>query len=33
MIFHPDTCLSCVTDIHIKEYQNRIKKVKKALDS
>ena len=26
MIFHPDTCLSCVIDIHMKEYQNRIKK-------
>jgi len=33
MVFHPDTCLSCVIDIHMKEYQNRGKKVKKALDS
>ena len=32
MIFHPDTCLSCVIDIHMKEYQNRIKKVKKAIN-
>jgi len=33
MVFHPDTCLSCVIDIHMKEYQDRGKKVKKALDS
>ena len=33
MIFHPNTCLSCVIDIQSKEYRDREKKVKKALDS
>ena len=33
IIFYTNTCLSCVNDIHMKEYQNRIKKDKKALDS